>query len=232
MTTVEICVSDVPTALVAEAAGADRLELCADLGQGGTTPSLGTVEVALRTLRRVGVRVMVRPRGGDFRVSEVEEQVMLADIAAIRALPNPHGLAVGVVVGALADDGGLDLPVLRRLVEAAGPLPVTVHKAFDEVDDQVAALEAIIDLGADAVLTSGAAPTALAGADRIATLRRRAGDRLRIIAGGGIRSHNVRQVLAETGAREVHLRAPVRRDGREATDGDEVRRVVTAAHGG
>ncbi|MFC0505428.1 copper homeostasis protein CutC [Micromonospora costi] len=231
MTTVEICVSDVPTALVAEAAGADRLELCADLGQGGTTPSLGTVEVALRTLRRVGVRVMVRPRGGDFRVSEVEEQVMLADIEAVRALPNPHGLAVGVVVGAVADGGGLDLPVLRRLVEAAGPLPVTVHKAFDEVDDQIAALEAIIDLGADAVLTSGAAPTALAGAERIATLRRRAGDRLRIIAGGGIRSHNVRQVLAETGAREVHLRAPVQRDGREATDGDEVRRVVTAAHG-
>ncbi|MFE9204307.1 copper homeostasis protein CutC [Micromonospora sp. NPDC007230] len=228
MTTVEICVSDVPTALVAEAAGADRLELCADLGQGGTTPSLGTVEVALRTLRRVGVRVMVRPRGGDFRLSGIEEQVMLADIAAIRSLPNPHGLAVGVVVGAVTADGGLDLAVLRRLIEAAGPLPVTVHKAFDEVGDQLAAIEEIIDLGADAVLTSGAAPTALAGAARIAALRQRAGDRLRVIAGGGIRSHNVRQVLAETGAREVHLRAPVRRDGREATDGDEVRRVVAA----
>ncbi|MFC0031927.1 copper homeostasis protein CutC [Micromonospora chaiyaphumensis] len=228
MTTVEICVSDVPTALVAEAAGADRLELCADLGQGGTTPSLGTVEVALRTLRRAAVRVMVRPRGGDFRVSEVEEQVMLADIAAIRGLPNPHGLAVGVVVGALTTAGDLDLAVLRRLIEAAGPLPVTVHKAFDEVRDQLQAVEDLVDLGADAVLTSGGAPTALAGAPRIAALRERAGDRLRVIAGGGIRSHNVRQVLAETGAREVHLRAPVRRDGREATDGDEVRRVVDA----
>ncbi|MGR6320590.1 copper homeostasis protein CutC [Micromonospora soli] len=228
MTTVEICVSDVPTALVAEAAGADRLELCADLGQGGTTPSLGTVEVALRTLRGVGIRVMVRPRGGDFRVSEIEEQVMLADIEAIRSLPNPHGLAVGVVVGAVTADGRLDLEVLGRLIEAAGPLPVTVHKAFDEVGDQLRAIEEIIGLGADAVLTSGAAPTALAGATRIAALRQRAGDRLRVIAGGGIRSHNVRQVLAETGAREVHLRAPVQRDGREATDGNEIRRVVDA----
>jgi len=232
MTTVEICVSDVPTAVVAEAAGADRVELCADLGQGGTTPSLGTVEVALRTLRRAGVRIMVRPRGGDFRVSEIEEQVMLADIEAIRGLPNPHGLAVGVVVGAVTADGVLDLAVLRRLIQAAGPLPVTVHKAFDEVGDQLRALEDIIDLGADAVLTSGAAPTALAGAARIAALRQRAGDRLRVIAGGGIRSHNVRQVLAETGTREVHLRAPVRRDGREATDGDEVRRVLAAARTG
>ena len=227
-TTVEICVGDVPSALVAETAGADRVELCADLGQGGTTPSLGAVAVALRSLRRVGVRVMVRPRGGDFRVSEVEEQVMLADIEAIRRLPNPHGVALGVVVGALAPGGGLDLPVLRRLIEAAGPLPVTVHKAFDEVGDQHGALEEIIALGADAVLTSGAAPTALAGAERLAALAQQAGDRLRVIAGGGIRAHNVRQVLTQTGVREVHLRAPLQRDGREATDGDQVRLVVAA----
>lgn len=227
-TTVEICVGDVPSALVAEAAGADRVELCADLGQGGTTPSLGTVAVALRMLHRVGVRVMVRPRGGNFRVDEAEEQVMLADIEALRRLPNPHGLALGVVVGALTEGGGLDLPVLRRLVAAAGPLPVTVHKAFDEVGDQFAALDEIIALGADAVLTSGARATALAGAERLAALRRRAGDRLRVIAGGGIRAHNVREVVERTGAREVHLRAPVDRDGREATDGDQVRQVVAA----
>lgn len=230
-TIVEICVSDVPTALVAEAAGADRVELCADLGQGGTTPSLGAVEVALRTLRRVGVRVMVRPRGGNFRVSEIEKQVMLADIEAIRGLPNPHGLTVGVVVGAVTTDGGLDRAVLRHLIEAAGPLPVTVHKAFDEIGDQLEAIEEIIDLGAEAVLTSGAAPTALAGAARIAALRQQAGDRLRVIAAGDIRSHNVQRVLVETGAQEVHLRAPIRRGGREATDGHEVRRVVAAVRG-
>lgn len=225
MTLVEICVSDVPSALAAEAGGADRVELCADLGQGGTTPSLGAVEVALRTLRRTAVRVMVRPRGGDFVVSEVERQVMLADIAGVRALPNPYGLEVGVVVGALTASGELDLPVLRDLVEAAGPLPVTVHKAFDEVGDQLAALEQVIDLGADAVLTSGGAPTALEGADRLAELRERAGGRVRIIAAGGIRSHNVDQVLARTGATQIHLRAPVQRSGRETTDADEVRRV-------
>jgi copper homeostasis protein len=228
VTIVEICVGDVPAALAAEAAGADRLELCADLCQGGTTPSLGTIEVALRTLRRTPVRVMVRPRGGDFRVSAVEEQVMLADIAAVRGLANPHGLTVGVVVGALTADGDLDLPVLRGLIEAAGPLPVTVHKAFDDVDDQLTAIEQIIDLGADAVLTSGAATSALAGAERIAALRDRAAGRLRVIAAGGIRSHNVRQVLVRTRATEIHLRAPIQREGREATDPEEVRRVLAA----
>jgi copper homeostasis protein len=229
VTTVEICVSDVLTALAAEAAGADRLELCADLGQGGTTPSLGTIEVALRSLRRAAIRVMVRPRGGDFRVTSLEEQVMLADVAAIRSLANPHGLAVGVVVGALTPSGDLDLPVLTGLIEAAGPMPVTVHKAFDEIDDQLTALDQIIDLGADAVLTSGAAASALAGAPRIAALRDRAAGRLRVIAAGGIRSHNVRQVLAATRATEIHLRAPIQQDGREATDPDEVCRVVAAA---
>ena len=225
MTLLEICVSDVPSALAAEAGGADRVELCADLGQGGTTPSLGTVGVALRALRTTAVRVMVRPRGGDFRVSEVERQVMLADIAAMRALPNPHDLSLGVVIGALTGDGQLDLPVLRSLIEAAGPLPVTVHKAFDEVGDQFAALEQVIELGADAVLTSGGAPTALEGADRLAALRERAAGRVRIIAAGGIRSHNVAEVLARTGATQVHLRAPMRESGRETTDPAEVRRV-------
>lgn len=228
-TTVEICVGDVPAALAAEAAGADRLELCADLCQGGTTPSLGTVEVALRTLRHAAVRVMVRPRGGDFRVGEVEKQVMLADIAAIRGLANPRGLAVGVVVGALTAHGELDLPTLQGLIEAAGPLPVTVHKAFDEIADQLTAVEQLIDLGADAVLTSGGAASALAGAARIAALRDRAAGRLRVIAAGGIRSHNVEQVLAETHATAIHLRAPLQQDGREATDPDEVRRVVATA---
>jgi copper homeostasis protein len=229
---VEICVSDVPSALAAESAGADRLELCADLGQGGTTPSLGTIEVALRTLRRAAIRIMVRPRGGDFRVSEVEEQVMLADIAAIRDVANPHGLTIGIVVGALTPYRNLDLRVLTGLIEAAGPLPVTVHKAFDEIDDQFTALEQVIDLGADAVLTSGAAPSALAGASRIAALRDRAAGRLRVIAAGGIRSHNVQQVLAATHATEIHLRAPIQQHDREATDPDEVRRVVALSTDG
>jgi copper homeostasis protein len=229
VTTVEICVGDVPSALAAEEAGADRLELCADLGQGGTTPSAGTVAVALRTLRHAALRVMVRPRGGDFRVSDIEERVMLADLAAIRALPNPSGLELGVVIGALTPDGDLDRPLLRRLIEAAGPLPVTIHKAFDEVPDQLTAVDQVVDLGAAAILTSGGAPSALAGAARIAALRQRAAGRLHIIAAGGIRSHNVAEVLAATGASEIHLRAPLPSQGREATDPSEVRRVVAAA---
>jgi copper homeostasis protein len=228
VTVVEICVGDVPSALAAEAAGADRLELCADLGQGGTTPSIGTVAVALRTLRRAALKVMVRPRGGDFVVSETEQQVMLADIAAIRALPNPHGLALGIVAGALTADGDLDRALLRKVVDAAGPLPVTVHKAFDEVPDQLTGLDHVIELGADAVLTSGGAASAREGAARIAALGERAAGRLRIIAAGGIRSHNVAEILAATDATEIHLRAPIELQGREATDPAEVRRVLAA----
>jgi copper homeostasis protein len=213
---VEICVGDVARALTAEAAGADRVELCADLAQGGTTPSIGAVAVALRELRRVAVRVMIRPRGGDFHYGEVEERVMLADLEAVRALPNPHGLSLGFVFGA-TQGRALDLPLLRRLIAAAAPLPVTVHKAFDEVDDQFAAVEELAALGVDAVLTSGAAATALAGAGRIAELRVRAAGRLRVMAGGGVRAENVRRVVGLTGVDLVHLRAP---------DADHVRRVV------
>jgi copper homeostasis protein len=168
---------------------------------------------------------MVRPRGGDFVVGEAEREVMLADIAAIRALPNPHGLELGVVVGALTPSGDLDRPLLRCLIEAAGPLPVTVHKAFDELPDQLTALDQIIELGADAVLTSGGAGSALEGAARIAALTERAAGRLRVIAAGGIRSHNVAAVLAASHAAEIHLRAPIQSSGREATDEAEVRRV-------
>jgi copper homeostasis protein len=225
--TVEICVGDLEGALAAQACGADRVELCADLAQGGTTPSVGTVAVALRLLRRVALRVMIRPRGGDFRVGRDEERVMLADLEAVRALPNPNGIELGVVFGATAG-AGLDLPLTRRLMAAAAPLPVTVHKAFDEIDDQLAAVDQLAALGVDAVLTSGAAPTAVEGADRIAELRRRAEGRLQVMAGGGIRAHNVRQVLARTGVSAVHLRAPLHRDGRETTDGEQVRQVVAA----
>jgi copper homeostasis protein len=225
---VEVCVGDLEGALAAEAAGADRVELCADLAQGGTTPSIGTVAVALRMLRRVALRVMIRPRGGDFTVGEAEERIMLADLEAMRALPNPHGLELGLVFGATLRRG-LDVPLLGRLMAAAAPLPVTMHKAFDEVDDQFAALQELAALGFDAVLTSGAARTALEGADRIAALHRHAADRLRVMAGGGIRAHNVRQVLDSTGVSAVHLRAPMLRDGRETTDGELVRRVVDQA---
>ena len=229
MTTVEICVGDVPSAVVAEDAGADRVELCADLGQGGTTPSLGTVEVALRTLRRAGIRVMVRPRGGDFRVSGTEERVMLADIEAIRGCPTRTVSRSGWWSVPLTADGGLDLAVLRRLIAAAGPLPVTVHKAFDEVDDQHAALEQVIGLGADggAHLGRGAHRAGRRRADRRAAAagRRPAAGHRRPAASGPTTSG---RCSTETGAREVHLRAPVRRDGREATDGDEVRRLVAA----
>lgn len=202
---VEICVEDVVGALAAEAAGADRVELCAALALGGISPSLGTVSVALRTLRRVALRVMVRPRGGDFSYSAVEESVMLADIEALRSLPNPHGLRLGVVLGGAAGST-LDIPLLRRLMRACGPLPVTVHKVFDEVADQAGALEELVELGVDAVLTSGAAPTALEGVGRLAELRALAAGRIQVMAGGRVRASNVREIVAATGVSAVHMR--------------------------
>ncbi len=223
---VEICVGDIDGALAAEAAGADRIELCADLGEGGTTPSLGTITVALERLQRLAVRVMVRPRGGDFVVSEAEAAVMLADIHAIKAVPNPHGLQLGVVVGPLDASGEVDRVLLTRLVEAADPLPVTFHKAFDEVPDPLRSLEVLIDAGVASLLTSGGAPTALEGAARLEALHERAAGRLEITVAGGIRAHNVREVLAAVQPGAVHLRAPVMRDGREATDPVLVRQVL------
>lgn len=209
------------------------MELCADLASGGTTPSPGRLTGALEGLTRAALRVMIRPRPGDFSVNAAEEAVMLAGIEAVKAAPNPHGLALGVVFGATAGRV-LDTAVLGRLVAASAPLPVTVHKAFDEVDDQFAALDALIGLGVDAVLTSGGAATALEGSARLAALRRRAfdaGNRLQVMAGGGIREHNVARVLAETGVPAIHLRAPMLRDGRElpeTTDENLIRRVLAA----
>ncbi|MBW3086243.1 Copper homeostasis protein CutC [Austwickia sp. TVS 96-490-7B] len=227
---VEICVGSVDDALVAERAGADRVELCADLGQGGTTPSLGAVSVALTELRRAGVQVMIRPRGGDFHCDPTLEKVALADIAAIRTLPNPHRLPLGFVLGALTHDGRLDQPVLRRLITACGPHQVTLHKAFDATPDLHDALEAAVDLGVTRILTSGGLESALAGIDRLRALQTQSAGRIVILAGGGIRPDNAAAVIAGSGITEIHLRAPTLKNGTEATDPDLVRRMVELAH--
>ncbi|MDN5766267.1 MAG: copper homeostasis protein CutC [Humibacillus sp.] len=226
---VEVCVGEIGGALAVESAGADRIELCADLGEGGFTPSLGTVTVTLARLRRTAVRIMVRPRGGDFIASEAEVAVMLADLQAIKGVPNPHGLEVGVVVGPLDVGGEIDRSLLTRLVEAADPLPVTFHKAFDEVPDQLGSLEVLIEAGVTSLLTSGGAPTALDGAAKLRALHERASGRLEITVAGGIREHNLREVLAAVRPGAVHLRAPIRRGGREASDPTLVRRVLALA---
>ncbi|MET1029312.1 MAG: copper homeostasis protein CutC, partial [Dongiaceae bacterium] len=204
---VEICVDDVAGALAAEQAGADRIELCSALSEGGLTPSIGMAGRVLAQVRRIGVQVLIRPRGGDFIVSPEECEVMLADIAAIRALPHARAVVLGFVLGALTPEGKIDEPVMRRLVAACGDVPVTFHKAFDLVSDLAAGLTILADLGVTRVLTSGGKASALEGAEILNGLVHQAAGRITIMAGGGVRANNVRAILAATGVSEVHLRA-------------------------
>lgn len=207
MTLLEICLDDPDGAVVAEDAGADRLELCAALGEGGITPSLGTVAVVLASVRRVGVQVLVRQRPGNFVYRRAEVDAMVADIRAIRTLPRPAGVALGFVVGALEPDGTIDRTATARLVEAADGVPVTFHKAFDQCPDLVAALDELIALGVVRVLTSGGEATALAGADRLGELVRHADGRIAVLAGGGVRADHAAELVRRTGVGEIHLRA-------------------------
>ncbi|TQJ07740.1 copper homeostasis protein CutC [Lapillicoccus jejuensis] len=229
---VEVCVDDVAGALAAEVGGADRVELCADLGRGGTTPSAGMVRAVLAAVTRVGVQVMVRPRGGDFAYSRAELDVMLADVAHLRAAAAGARVPVGVVTGVLTTDGSLDVAAMRRLVEAAAPLPVTAHKAVDETPDLERTYDALRDLGVVRVLTSGGAATAAEGATTLARLveRSRAGGPA-VLAGGAVRPGTVAALVAGTGVGEVHLRAQApsdRGDGTLDTDVDVVRALVAA----
>ncbi|MDN4613998.1 copper homeostasis protein CutC [Leifsonia sp. F6_8S_P_1B] len=204
---VEICLDDLSGVGAAERAGADRIELCAALSEGGITPSIGTVAGALQAARRIDVNVLVRQRPGDFVYTAEEVEAMVADIRAMRSLPRADGVALGFVIGALAPDGTVDLPATARLAQACGEAPVTFHKAFDQVPDRIAALEQLVSLGVTRILTSGGAPSALDGAAELGELVRRAGDRVTILAGGGVRPANAAEVVRRTGVREVHLRA-------------------------
>ena len=234
---VEICVDDVEGALVADREGADRIELCADLAAGGTTPSTGTVTTVLRSVRRVGVQVIVRPRGGDFVHDAAELDVLCADLEALARLAAAEARTpVGVVLGVLTPGGEVDEPVLRRLVAAAAPLPVTVHKAFDATVDLLAAYDVLHRVGVERVLTSGGPHPAAEGVDVLAELVRRsaAPGAPRVLVGGGVRPDGVGALLAATGAREVHLRAQSpspRGDGTLRTDPEVVRAMVAAVAG-
>lgn len=198
---VEVAVDSVAGARAATAAGADRLELCAHLDDGGLTPSLGLL-AAVRAAVRIPVFAMVRPRRGDFLYDADEFDVMLRDIHLLR-----DAGASGIVSGALQADGALDAGRVAALVAAAGSLPFTCHRAFDVCSDPAAALEALVAAGATRVLTSGQAASASAGATAIAHHIAAAGGRLIVVAGAGVRPENVCALVDATGVSEVHLSA-------------------------
>ena len=197
---IEACVDTVESATQAQAGGAARVELCAALGEGGTTPSLGTIAVARERLK-IGLFVLIRPRGGDFRYTPDEYETMTRDVAAAKSAG-----ADGLVFGALTADGEVDRAGMSRLLDAARPLPVTFHRAFDAARNLDEALEVLLGLGVDRVLTSGGEATAGAGIPTLARLVRQAGAGLTILAGGGVDESNALRIVRETGVRELHLR--------------------------
>lgn len=198
---VEVCIDGIDGLRAARTCGADRVELCAGLIEGGTTPSRGLIEEALALAGPVRVHVLIRPRGGDFVYSADERAVMRRDVAAAVAAG-----AHGVVVGALRPDGEIDTETVAEVLAAADGVSTTFHRAFDHVADPISALELLVRLGFDRVLTSGQQPTAAEGTPLLRSLVRQAAGRIGILAGGGITEQNVRTVVG-AGVAEVHFSA-------------------------
>jgi copper homeostasis protein len=198
---IETCVNSVESAIEAEIGGACRVELCDNLYDGGTTPSVGAIDAARKKLG-IDLNLIIRPRGGDFLYSDLELEIMKADIVAARAAG-----ADGVVFGMLKPDGAVNVKQARQLVELAGPMSTTFHRAFDMCADPLAALEDLISLGIDRVLTSGQRASAIEGAALIKELVDSADGRIIVMPGVGIDASNIADLIGLTGAREYHVLA-------------------------
>jgi copper homeostasis protein len=196
---VEVCVDSVASALAAERGGANRVELCSGLIEGGVTPSLGLVE-QVRARTSLDLHVIIRPRGGDFFYDEDEFEIMRRDIMTAKRLG-----VDGVVFGILDSDGNVDVGRTQQLVDLVRPLNVTFHRAFDMSADLFRSLEEICLAGVGRVLTSGGEQTAVQGLDTIARLVKAASDKIVVMPGSGIDASNVRVVIDQTGAREIHV---------------------------
>ena len=197
----EVIGFDLESCVIAQACGADRIELCANPHDGGTTPSAGTIAAARR---RTSIQLfpMIRPRGGDFLYTAPEFEAMLTDVEQCREMG-----CDGVVMGMLLADGRVDADRCAELIRRAGDMEVTFHRAFDRVADPLAALETVIALGCTRILTSGLRPDVDLGKPMLRTLVEAAGSRITIMAGSGVRAANVVEVAQFTGARAFHSSA-------------------------
>ena len=231
----EVCIDSVQGAVAAADGGADRVELCANLVEGGTTPSTGMIRAVLAACS-LPVMVMIRPRGGHFVFNATEQTTMLRELEAVLAEP-----VAGVVVGAVRTNGELDEACVRKLCELTRGRSITFHRAFDQVRDPAHTLAQLIDCGVDRILTSGQAPTAVQAVERLRDLVLVAAGRCSIMPGCGVRADNVARILADTGAHEIHFSGARLTDcpvefwrsevpmSAETTPGDLRRRLATAA---
>jgi copper homeostasis protein len=226
----EVCVDSIDSALAADRGGADRIELCSSLLEGGLTPSPGVISTVLGKVS-LGVFVMIRPRGSDFCYSDDEFKAMEQDVLTAKQLG-----ADGVVFGILTEEGRVDIDRSQRLVDLARPLKITFHRAFDMSRDLSEALEDLIRLRVDRVLTSGGEQNVELGQSMISNLQRQAKDRIIVMAGAGITENNVGQLVSITRVREIHaslkssLPGPMRyrneRISMGAVKGQEYERLV------
>ncbi|HEY0273395.1 MAG TPA: copper homeostasis protein CutC [Chitinophaga sp.] len=199
--TLEICANSLASAIAAQQGGAQRVELCDNLPEGGTTPSYATIAMARERLH-IALYPIIRPRGGDFLYDALEFALMQKDITLCKQLG-----CDGVAIGLLTADGQVDKVRTRKLVSLAWPMDVTFHRAFDMTANPVQALEDIIETGCERVLTSGQRNTAEEGAAVIAALVKQAAGRIAVMAGSGVRAHNIAALVAATGANEFHTTA-------------------------
>ncbi len=218
---IEICANSVESAVNAQSAGAARVELCAGIPEGGTTPSFGTIIHARELLTTTELNVIIRPRGGDFLYSSLELDIMYDEIRTAREVG-----VDGVVFGCLDENGNVNMEVMKILVEAADGMNITFHRAFDMCRNPRRALEDIIDLGIHRILTSGAQPTAEQGIPLLKSLVDQAEDRIIIMPGCGINAGNIRRIAEETGAKEFHF------SGRGSVESGMVFRNPSVSMGG
>ena len=218
---IEICANSVESAAKAQEGGAYRVELCAGIPEGGTTPSFGEIRMARQLLQQTKLHVIIRPRGGDFLYTQLEQEIMLHDIKVARQLG-----ADGVVFGCLTAEGNVDVPAMKKLMNAVGDMSVTFHRAFDMCRNPMEALEDIIELGCHRILTSGQEANAPAGAALLKELIEKADGRIIIMPGCGVKPSNLLQLAEETGASEFHF------SGRSSLESDMIYRNPKVSMGG
>lgn len=193
----EKCVGNYSEAAEAEILGADRIEFCDNLIEGGTTPSYGNIKKVINTVK-IPAMVIIRPRGGNFEFSKDEADIMIEDIRMCKEL-GAYGVVIGVLKG-----NEIDLELTKRLVEEAKPMKITFHMAFDEIEDKKKAIDELVDLGVDRILTKGGTEDAMVGKDVLKELVEYANDRIIVMPGKGVNKENRDYLLEYTGAKEIH----------------------------